>query len=104
MASLEVWDLHKAYASDLVALHDLSFQVADGEFFTILGPTNAGKSTLLKTIAGVERADRGKIRLGDRSIETLEPRARRLSLLFQNIALFPNQSGFDNIGFALRAT
>lgn len=103
MASLEVWGLHKAYSSDLVVLHDLSFQVADGEFFTILGPTNAGKSTLLKTIAGVERADCGKIRLGDQFIETLEPRARRLSLLFQNIALFPNRSGFDNVGFALRA-
>lgn len=104
MACLGVWDLHKAYSSDLVALHDLSFQVADGEFFTILGPTNAGKTTLLKTIGGVERADRGKIRLGNRFIETLEPRARRLSLLFQNIALFPNRSGFDNIGFALRTT
>jgi len=104
MASLGVWDLHKAYSSDVVALHDLSFQVTDGEFFTILGPTNAGKSTLLKTIAGVERADRGKIRLGDRFIDSLEPRARRLGLLFQNIALFPNRSGFDNIAFALRAT
>lgn len=104
MASLGVWDLHKAYSSDVVALQDLSFQAADGAFFTILGPTNAGKSTLLKTIAGVERADRGKIRLGDRFIDELEPRARRLSLLFQNIALFPNRTGYENIAFALRAT
>lgn len=80
----------------------IDVSVARGEFFAILGPTNAGKSTLLKTIAGVESLDAGLIELAGRDITRLDPRHRRLSLLFQNIALFPNRTGFDNIAFPMQ--
>lgn len=84
------------------ALNDLSFNINAGEFFTVMGPTNAGKSTLLKCIAGIERPARGAIRLRGRDISLLEPNRRGVSLLFQNIALFPNRSGYENIAFPLR--
>lgn len=74
-----------------------------GEFFTIVGPTNAGKSTLLKTIAGLVRPDRGRVLLDGADATAWEPRRRGLSLLFQNMALFPAMTGYDNIAFPLRA-
>jgi len=85
------------------ALDEISFEIAEGEFFCVVGPTNAGKSTLLKTIAGLHRPDRGRIGIRGRDVTESLPRARGVSLLFQNIALFPTSTGFDNIAFPLRA-
>lgn len=101
MSVLAVHELNKRFG-EVRALDGVSFEVADGEFFVILGPTNAGKSTLLKTVAGLYRPDGGSLSLNGRPAEGLKPGERDLSLLFQNIALFPDMSGFDNIGFALR--
>lgn len=95
-------DIAKAYAGNVVALSGVDLELRRGEFFTIVGPTNAGKSTLLKTIAGIERQDRGSIALKGRDLEALQPRERKVSLLFQNIALFPDRTGFENIAFPLR--
>jgi multiple sugar transport system ATP-binding protein len=95
--------LRKTYPGPIVAIDDVSIAVGEGEFFAIVGPSNAGKSTLLKTIAGVELPDRGLMKLAGRDLAALEPRGRRLSLLFQNIALFPNRTGFENIAFPMRA-
>ncbi len=85
------------------ALQDVDLEVEQGEFFTILGPTNAGKTTLLHTIAGLYRPEHGRIHLAGREVTRLEPRARGVSLLFQNNALFPDRSGYDNIAFPLVA-
>jgi multiple sugar transport system ATP-binding protein len=85
------------------ALQDVSFEVQYGELFCIVGPTNAGKSTLLKTMAGLHRPDAGKIAIDGWPANDLEPRERGVSLLFQNIALFPTLTGFGNIAFPLRA-
>ena len=101
MTKLSVENLRKSFGN-LQALRDLTFGVADGEFFCVVGPTNAGKSTLLKTIAGLHRPDAGRILLSGRDVTRLEPRHRNVSLLFQNIALFPTLSGRDNIAFPLR--
>src|SRR5262245_23334566 len=101
MTALRVQDLVKRFG-DVTALDGVSFQIADGEFFTILGPTNAGKSTLLKTIAGLHRQDRGSIAVAGRTVDGLLPRDRGVSLLFQSIALFPTMTGFENIGFPLK--
>lgn len=87
----------------LTALDGVDLSVEAGEFFTILGPTNAGKTTLLHSVAGLYRPDKGKIHLAGREVTKLEPRARGVSLLFQNNALFPDRNGFDNIAFPLRA-
>lgn len=101
MAFLDISRLGKTYPGPVQALDDVSISIEGGEFFSIVGPTNAGKSTLLKTIAGIETPEKGHIFLAGRDITRLEPRDRRLSLLFQNIALFPTRSGFDNIAFPL---
>ena len=102
MSWLSITGLQKQYPGPVHALHGIELAVGKGEFFAILGPTNAGKSTLLKTIAGVETAGQGRIELAGRDIAALEPRDRRLSLLFQSIALFPNRTGFENVAFPLR--
>jgi sn-glycerol 3-phosphate transport system ATP-binding protein len=102
MNALEVRDLAKSFGRTR-ALDGVSFAVPEGGFFTIVGPTNAGKSTLLKTVAGLHEPDRGDIFISSRRVNALEPRLRRVSMLFQNIALFPQLTGFENIAFALRA-
>ncbi len=86
---------------DLQALKGVSFDVDEGEFFCIVGPTNAGKSTLLKTIAGLVQPKSGVVKIKDRDVTHLEPKDRNVSLLFQNIALFPTLTGFENIAFPL---
>ncbi len=101
MTKLAVDGLVKSFG-DVRALAELTFDVAEGEFLCVVGPTNAGKSTLLKTIAGLHRPDAGRIRLSGRDVTGLEPRYRNVSLLFQNIALFPTLSGRENIAFPLR--
>jgi multiple sugar transport system ATP-binding protein len=85
----------------LTALDEVSLEVNEGEFFCVVGPSNAGKSTLLKTIAGLHRPDSGRVAILGRDVTPLQPKDRRVSLLFQNIALFPNLTGFENIAFPL---
>lgn len=88
---------------DVQALSSVTLELEEGEFLCVVGPTNAGKTTLLKTIAGLHRPDSGSIILAGVDVTRDEPRDRRVSLLFQNNALFPDRTGFDNIAFALRA-
>lgn len=102
MSWLDVDPVSVAFPNDVQALDGATFSVEEGEFFTIVGPTNAGKSTLLKVVAGLERPTHGAVRLAGRDITYLEPKRRNVSLLFQNIALFPGLSGFGNIAFPLK--
>lgn len=101
MSHLVISNLNVSY-HQIPALSDISLSVNNGEFFTIVGPTNAGKSTLLKSIAGLVKPDSGEIVLNDADVTTKQPKDRNVSLLFQNIALFPNLTGFENIAFPLR--
>ncbi len=101
MSALEVTSLSKRF-DEVQALDGVSFDVAEGEFFCIVGPTNAGKSTLLKTVAGIYRPNSGSVAIGGRDVTEWQPKDRRVSLLFQNIALFPTMTGFENIAFPLR--
>jgi ABC-type sugar transport system ATPase subunit len=84
------------------ALSGVDLSVSKGEFLCLVGPTNAGKSTLLKTIAGLHPPDEGRVIINGNDVTELEPGQRKVSLLFQTVALFPNRSGFDNIAFPLR--
>lgn len=102
MSWLAAENIRMTFEESVTALDDLSFEMQKGEFFCVVGPTNAGKSTLLKVIAGLYRPDSGKVSLSDVDVTKLEPKDRHLSLLFQNIALFPTLTGFDNIAFPLR--
>jgi multiple sugar transport system ATP-binding protein len=101
MSSVAVEQLRKSFGKN-TALDGVSFRVGHGEFFCIVGRTNAGKTTLLKTIAGLYRPDEGRVCIGPRDVTYQPPSDRRVSLLFQNIALFPTMSGFENLAFPLR--
>lgn len=94
--------LRKAFGG-IRALDDVSLSIDQGEFLCVVGRTNAGKSTLLKTIAGLHRADSGRIIIGGRDVTSLPAHRRAVSLLFQNIALLPMMTGYENIAFPLRA-
>jgi ABC-type sugar transport system ATPase subunit len=102
MTALSIQGLTKRF-DKVTALVGLDFEVADGEFICVVGPTNAGKSTLLKTIAGLIRPDQGRILAKGRDLAAVAPKDRGVSLLFQNIALFPTMTGQENIAFPLTA-
>ena len=101
MTALSLVGISKHFATTR-ALNEVELAVSKGEFLCLVGPTNAGKSTLLKTIAGLHRPDKGSIFINGRDVTELDPSLRNVSLLFQTVALFPNRSGFDNLAFPLR--
>ena len=101
MTALALRGLSKRF-DEVLALDGIACDVAEGEFFCVVGPTNAGKSTLLKTVAGIHRADAGRIAIRGSDVTAAQPKDRNVSLLFQNIALFPTLSGRENIAFPLR--
>lgn len=87
---------------DFVALQEVSFEIADNEFFTLLGPSGCGKTTLLRMIAGFESTTSGTIELYGEEIGSLPPHKRPINTVFQNYALFPHMTVAENIGFALK--
>src|SRR6266545_3801785 len=101
MAGLAVRDVHKSYGSTAV-IHGVSIDIDDGDFVVLVGPSGCGKSTLLRMIAGLEPITKGEIRLGGRVINGLPPKARDMAMVFQNYALYPNMTVFENMGFSLK--
>ncbi|MBN9068124.1 MAG: ABC transporter ATP-binding protein, partial [Rhizobiales bacterium] len=99
--TLELRDLRKTFGS-MVAVDGVTFTVAEGEFFSLLGPSGCGKTTLLRTIAGIYAPDGGDIRLKGRDIGGMPMNARNTALVFQNYALFPHLTVFENIAFGLK--
>ncbi|HQP33978.1 MAG TPA: sn-glycerol-3-phosphate ABC transporter ATP-binding protein UgpC [Polyangiaceae bacterium] len=101
MASVRIVDIKKSLDRNLI-LKGISLEIADGELVVLVGPSGCGKSTLLRTLAGLETPDSGKIWIGDRRVETLEPRDRNIAMVFQNYALYPHMNVRSNLAFALR--
>jgi multiple sugar transport system ATP-binding protein len=101
VASLSLQNLARHYGK-VRAVDDLSVEVPDGAFVTLLGPSGCGKSTTLNLIAGLDKPDAGKIVLGERDITTTPPNERRMAMVFQNYALYPNMTVYDNIAFSLK--
>jgi multiple sugar transport system ATP-binding protein len=87
---------------NVIAVNDVSIEVQDGEFMVLLGPSGCGKSTLLRMIAGLETPSDGAILIGERSVERLSPKDRDVAMVFQNYALYPHMSVFDNMAFGLK--
>jgi multiple sugar transport system ATP-binding protein len=87
----------------LVAVDGIDIEIADGEFVTLLGPTGAGKTTILRLIAGLERADEGKVMIGGQDVSALGPAARDVAFVFQQYSLYPHLSVSDNLAFPLRS-
>src|SRR5438445_4143506 len=84
------------------ALDELSLEIPAGSFVTLLGPSGCGKSTTLNLIAGLDRPDSGSVFLGDQDITNVPPNERRMAMVFQNYALYPHMTAFDNIAFSLK--
>ncbi|WP_028217278.1 ABC transporter ATP-binding protein [Paraburkholderia oxyphila] len=101
MAFLEIDNLHKTFGSN-IALHQFDMHIERGEFITFLGPSGCGKTTVLRMIAGFETPTRGSIRIDGRDVTHLRTRQRKVGMVFQSYALFPNMTVADNIGFGLR--
>jgi multiple sugar transport system ATP-binding protein len=101
MASLSVRNVSKSFSQTSI-LDDVSFEVSDGEFCVLLGPSGCGKTTLLRLVAGLEFASSGKIFVGDEQVDPLPPRERDIAFVFQNYALYPHMTVFDNLAFSLR--
>ena len=94
--------MSKRFAGNAV-LRDVDLDIASGECLVLLGPSGCGKTTLLRLLAGLERADSGSIWIGDRKVNDLEPVDRNVAMVFQNYALYPHFTVFENIAFPLRA-
>jgi multiple sugar transport system ATP-binding protein len=102
MADLVIEGVYKSYGAT-PAVRGVDLAVPAGEFAVLVGPSGCGKSTLLRTIAGLEEADRGRIEIGGRDVTELRPKDRDIAMVFQNYALYPYLTVFENIAFGLRA-
>jgi multiple sugar transport system ATP-binding protein len=102
MATLELDRLTKSFGDGFVALDSLSLSIASGEFLVLVGPSGCGKSTALRLIAGLETASSGEVRLAGKPLTGVAPRNRDMSMVFQNYALYPQMSVFQNIEFPLK--
>ncbi|MFL2533402.1 MAG: ABC transporter ATP-binding protein [Alphaproteobacteria bacterium] len=103
MAKVELQNVTKIYDKTIKALDDVSFTVKDGEFFVLLGPTGAGKTTMLRSVAGLEKIDKGKILFDDEDITYAQPAARDTAFVFQQYSLYPHYKVYDNLAFPLRS-
>jgi multiple sugar transport system ATP-binding protein len=102
MASIDMRNIVKKYGDGFPAVNDVSIDVQDGEFMILVGPSGCGKSTLLRMIVGLEDITSGDMMIGDRKVNDLAPRDRNLAMVFQNYALYPHLTVYENIAFPLR--
>ncbi len=102
MSNLKLQNVTKEFPG-VTALKDVSFDVQDGEFFVLLGPTGAGKTTTLRVVAGLAKQDQGSVLFDDQSVDDFPPAERDVALVFQQYSLYPNMSVYDNLAFPLRS-
>ncbi|MBQ8104885.1 MAG: ABC transporter ATP-binding protein [Afipia sp.] len=101
MSEIRLEKVRKAYGP-VVAVHGVDLTIRDGEFVVFLGPSGCGKSTTLRMMAGLEEITSGRLFIGDRDVTALEPKDRNIAMVFQNYALYPHKTIYENLAFGLR--
>ncbi|MBP3453769.1 MAG: sn-glycerol-3-phosphate ABC transporter ATP-binding protein UgpC [Clostridia bacterium] len=102
MASVKLTDVKKVYDNKVTAVHDFNLEIADKEFVVFVGPSGCGKSTTLRMIAGLEDISGGTVEIDGVVVNDLQPKDRDIAMVFQNYALYPHMTVYDNIAFSLR--
>ena len=102
MASVTLKNIRKVYDKSFVAVDDFNLEIEDKEFIVLVGPSGCGKSTTLRMIAGLEDITGGELYIGDRLVNEVEPKNRNIAMVFQNYALYPHMTVYDNIAFGLK--
>ncbi|MEM1056714.1 MAG: sn-glycerol-3-phosphate ABC transporter ATP-binding protein UgpC [Bacteroidota bacterium] len=102
MATVTLKNIRKVYDDEFVAVHDASFHIGHGEFIVLVGPSGCGKSTTLRMIAGLESITSGTLSIGERVVNDVAPKDRDIAMVFQNYALYPHLSVFENMAFGLK--
>ena len=102
MASVKLQGITKKYPGGVIAVSDFNLEIQDKEFIILVGPSGCGKTTTLRMIAGLEEITGGELYIGDRYINDVAPRDRDIAMVFQNYALYPHMSVFENMAFGLR--
>ncbi|MBZ5488859.1 sn-glycerol-3-phosphate import ATP-binding protein UgpC [Halomonas aquamarina] len=102
MASITLEGLKKTYSGDVQAVKGIDLAIEDGEFVVLVGPSGCGKSTLLRMVAGLETITDGTLKIGDRVVNNLEPAERDIAMVFQNYALYPHMTVYNNLAYGLK--
>src|SRR6201994_631532 len=102
MANVTLRNVRKAYPNGFEAIKGVDVDVADGQFCVLVGPSGCGKSTLLRMVAGLEPTPSGEIDIGGRVVNQIEPADRDIAMVFQNYALYPHMSVYNNMAYGLR--
>ncbi|SHE64048.1 sn-glycerol-3-phosphate import ATP-binding protein UgpC [Vibrio gazogenes] len=102
MATLTLTDIKKSYPNGFQAIHGVDLAIDDGEMVVLVGPSGCGKSTLLRMIAGLEEISAGQLTINEQPVNDLEPGQRDIAMVFQNYALYPHMSVFDNMAYGLK--
>jgi len=102
MAGLSLKHIKKIYPGNVEAVHDTTFDIRDKEFIVFVGPSGCGKSTTLRMIAGLEEISEGELYIGDRLVNDIAPKDRDIAMVFQNYALYPHMTVFENMAFGLK--
>jgi len=102
MASITLEGLKKTYSGNVDAVKGIDLAIEDGEFVVLVGPSGCGKSTLLRMVAGLESITDGTLKIGDRVVNQLEPAERDIAMVFQNYALYPHMTVYNNLAYGLK--
>ena len=102
MAGIVLDSVSKVYADGTTAVSDLSLDIQEGEFIVLVGPSGCGKTTALRMVAGLEAISHGTVAIGDRVVNEVPPKERDIAMVFQNYALYPHMSVYDNMAFGLK--
>ena len=102
MSNLSLRHIYKVYTGNVTAVKDFNLEIEDKEFIVFVGPSGCGKSTTLRMIAGLEEISEGEIYIGDKLVNDMAPKDRDIAMVFQNYALYPHMTVYDNMAFGLK--